>query len=509
MHLKFLISGLLGCLLLCSACKQEIIPKNYAGTTKSDFQKSNRLAAEWEPALGAIIAWPLDIPHKLVIELARDGRLYTMVPDKTEKQEAIKWYKKWAIDLNKVEFIIAPQGFDSWWTRDWGPFAVFTSEGEMKLADGQYEYSTPVSGLDCDEKLEHVFTEKDEQGNEKILLTTLDDKAPDSIGSHMNLDMIELPFPFTGGNVFSDGQGMALSTCIIKNENKFIGGSDESMINQANELLGIHTYNFISNFEYDGIQHIDCFLKMLDQDRLFVARTPKNHPLHDIYEKIVKNELSQLKNSSGNPFTILRLDTDVYRKDELAAYTNSLILNKTIYVPLFGIDQDKIAIEQWQDAMPGYTVKGFEYWVNEEPILHPRAKKRRHSGLGWNGGDALHCRTRAMWDPHMLYISANRIPEMISETKAHHFETRIIDYSKKGLVDGESVVHWRESGSEDWQTSQLDMNGDNYYSTKLPQLENNSIIEYYFSAKSKSGKIETMPRTAPAGLYHFSFERSK
>ena len=102
-----------------------------------------RMAAEWEPALGTIIAWPLGIPHKLVIELAKDNKLFTMVSDESAKKEAEEWFTNWGIDLNNVQFIFAEQSVDAWWLRDWGPHAVFT-DGKMKLADGQYPNSTPL-----------------------------------------------------------------------------------------------------------------------------------------------------------------------------------------------------------------------------------------------------------------------------------------------------------------------------------------------------------------------------
>ena len=37
-----------------------------------------RMAAEWEPAIGSIIAWPLIIPKSLVIELAKGKMLPRM-----------------------------------------------------------------------------------------------------------------------------------------------------------------------------------------------------------------------------------------------------------------------------------------------------------------------------------------------------------------------------------------------------------------------------------------------
>ncbi len=465
----------------------------------------NRMAAEWEPALGTIIAWPLGIPHKLVIELAKDNQLFTMVPDDPARKEAEHWFAEWGIDLQRVQFIFAPQDVDAWWLRDWGPHAVF-NDGKMKLADGQYPNSTPVSGIACDAPLRFIFTEKDEEtGADIIVPTTAEDMAPYKIGEAMNFETVELPFVFTGGNVLTDGQGTAFSSCIIINENQFMGLKREDFLKKAEAFLGIKNYNIISNFEESGIQHIDCFMKMLDEERLFVTRPPKDHSLYPIYEDIVQNELATLKNSYGRPYEILRLDTDRYEDDELAAYSNSLILNQNIYVPLFGIAQDSIAMKQWQEAMPGYTVKGFEFNMDEEQILSDKAKKHYKGKIGWNSGDALHCRTRAMWDPQMLYISVDRIPSKIAEADEYPLSAEIVDYSNKGLIENELKLLWRKEGQTQWTEIVLTKSTkNNTYSASIPKVKAGSTVEYFVSAKSNSGRSETMPRTSPEGVYSFS-----
>ncbi|MCK5856191.1 MAG: agmatine deiminase family protein [Bacteroidales bacterium] len=462
---------------------------------------SNRVAAEWEPALGTIVVWPLDLPHKLIIELAKDAKLYTIVPNKEEIEIAKEWYIKWNIDLNNVEFIVSAQGLDSWWARDWGAFAVFDSLGVMRLADGQYKYSTPVTTIGCNDSLQFLFTEKDDiSGAQKIVLTTDDDNTPLDIANYMGYERIDLPFTFTGGNVFMDGRGAALSTCVIKNENRYIGNSDEELVNDSKDFLGIEAYNFISNFEHSGIQHIDCYLKILDNNRLFVMQPPADHELYQIYEDIANNELTQLKNAQGEAYEIIRLSTARYKDDRLAAYSNSLIINKNIYVPLFGISQDSIALSQWKTAMPGYTVKGFYYDVFEEPKLHPRVLKRRVSGLGWKDGDALHCRTRAMWNPQMLYIAFAKQPTKSDNSIT--FEASIIDYSNSGLIRSEMKLMWREKGSSEWNTVQLEERDQvNYFVANIDYLGPNKKIEYYITAKTVAGKTQSAPMTAPIGFY--------
>ncbi len=462
---------------------------------------TNRVAAEWEPALGTIVVWPLDLPHKLIIELAKDAKLYTIVPNVEEIEIAKEWYTKWNIDLSNVEFIVSAQGLDSWWARDWGAFAVFDSVGVLRLADGQYQYSTPVTTIGCNDSLEFLFSEKDEKtGAQKIILTTDDDNTPLDIANYMGYERINLPFTFTGGNVFMDGRGAALSTCVIKNENRYIGNSDEELLNDSRALLGIETYNFIPNFEYSGIQHIDCYLKVLDNNRLFVMQPPADHELYQVYEDIVTNELSKLKNAQGEPYEIIRLNTARYKDERLAAYSNSLILNKNIYVPMFGIPQDSVALKQWESVMPGYTVKGFYYRVFEEPKLHPRVLERRVSGLGWKDGDALHCRTRAMWDPQMLYIAFAKRPSKTGNSLT--FEANIIDYSNSGFVRSEMQLVWREKASSKWNTVQLEeSNQANYYNASISNLTSDKTIEYYIKATTVGGKTQTAPMTAPKGFY--------
>lgn len=483
-----------------SSCKSKIIMQPEVK------HNTNRIAAEWEPAIGTIIAWPLDIPHNLVIELAKDGKLFTMVPNQEQKAEAIEWYTKWNIDLTNIEFIIAPQGLDSWWLRDWGPFAVFNQKGEMQLADGEYELATPVSGPSCNEPLQLLYTKKNEiTGETEIIRTLEEDNAPDSIGKHINASMIKLPIPFTGGNIFTDGRGNGISTCIILNENKFIGNTDSVFFAETKTKLGINNYTIISNFEESGIQHIDCYLKMLDEDRLFVMLPPADHAAFNEYNRIANEELSKMTNAYGRPYEILRLNTYRYDGEELAAYSNSLIINKTIYMPMFGIPEDSLALAQWEAAMPGYTVKGFIYDVYTEPKLDVRVISRRASGHGWNGGDALHCRTRAMWDKEMLYISVNRFAKEISIDTENKLEVNIIDYSNKGLYADKLFVNYREKGSDKWNKIALEQSEkDFYFVANLPKLEAGKTFEYYVSAASASGKTETMPRTAPVGLYTFT-----
>lgn len=463
----------------------------------------NRTAAEWEPALGTLIVWPLSIPHKLVIELAKDDHLYTLVENDSLKNEAIHWYNKWGIDSANTTFIFAPQGIDTWWTRDWGPSATFTPEGKMFLADGKYIYSTPATSFGCSDELRFLFL--DQEGN--IIKTQVDDDATLPLGKGLNIEVLDLPFICTGGNVLNDGLGSAFSSCILLNENAFFNVSEDRFFSLNEELLGYSNYTILSNFEKYGIQHIDCLMKILDEERILVAEPPLDHELYPVYENIVQNELKKLKSVYGRPYEIIRLKTDRYDHDQLAAYTNSIIINKTIYVPLFNIKQDSIAIRTWQEAMPGYTVKGFKFDLNDEPIVTQEMKDHYRTNYGWNSGDALHCRTRAVWDSQMLFMTIKKLEGEVESSNKNIVYSSIIDYSKKGLESKKSELFWRVKGNKKWKSVLLNQtDNETHFFAEIPYHKSGKIIEYYISAESKSGRKETRPRTAPLGTYQFKIK---
>ena len=466
---------------------------------------NNRTAAEWEPAKGTMVVWPLCVPYKLVVELAKDNHLYTLVENDSSKNVAQKWYDKWGIDRGKVTFVKAPQGIDAWWTRDWGPSAIFTSDGTMKLGDGKYIFSTPNTKMGCDDSLKFIYTDKEN----KIIKTETDDNATLPLGKGLNLGVLDLPFITTGGNVLTDGLGTAFSSCILLNENKYYGLSNENFFRLNKELAGFGTYHILPNFEKRGIQHLDCLMKLLDEERILVAEPPTDHELYTVYDNIVENELKKLKTVYGRPYEIVRIKTGRYDEEQLAAYTNSIIINKTIYVPLFQIKEDSGALQTWQKAMPGYTVKGFTFALKDEPTVSKTMQEHYKSGYGWDDGDALHCRTRAVWDSEMLYITVKKLPAKVASNEPLTVYATIIDYSKKGLEAQSQKLLWRIKGEQNWKEEPLKTADNNtHFSATILTEVSNKTIEYYISAASKSGKTETMPRTAPSGFYTVSATRN-
>ncbi len=441
-----------------------------------------RVAAEGEPALGALVRWPLMVPESLLVEIARDDTLFLLVEDEESKVEAEGELVEWGIDLANVRFIVAKQGGAHPWTRDWGPSARFSEEEGYSLVDPWFD-DYPLSGAGCESRL---------YSQRRLLFRdfTSDDLATEVLADTLGFASLHVPIALTGGNALVDGHGTVFSTCTMLNENRALGVSEDQFFTAVRQQMGISRYVMIPNFELFGIQHIDCFLKLLDEERILVARPPEGHPHYERSEAIVR-ELSLLTNAHGRPYQIIRIDTPPYWWDFMPAYTNSLILNRKVLVPLYGIPADRDALETWRKAMPGYQVIGFEHhggWLER-----------------WMSFDALHCRTRAIWDPEMLYMAHKRIDETVAPAEAYPIEVKIRDYSQAGLIRETLELSWRLRGKDHWRVIPLEATANHgTYAASIPGAAAGQGVEYFLSASDHSGRRESLPRTAPDGYYSFT-----
>ncbi len=460
-----------------------------------------RLVAEWEPAIGVMVAWPLGIPHGLLIEYAKDTTVYLLVANDEVADEARAKLAAWGVAEDRVRFLVVPQGEDFTWPRDWGPQPLFDEEGVFHLVGPSYRYSTPFCDIGHDVPLycagdePHPLSEYEGDGQ--------DDLAAQAIAEQLGIDFIKVPFAFTGGNVLNDGVNSILSTEVLLFENRFKGIPDEAYFKQVARITGMSNYTVLSDYENFSLNHIDCLAKPLDDRRVLVLRYPKDHPHYQLVEDIVENELSHALNSYGQPWEVVRLDTNyIHRAGCVAAYANSLILNKTVYVPLYSIPQDAVALQQWQEAMPGYTIKGFEFKLDEEP--DSKDLRGIYDYIGWDPGDVLHCRSRAVWDPQMLYVRASRPFGTVAAGEAYRVSATVVPYSGAAL-EGAPALRYRLAGEDAWTSvAMVPAATREVWMADIPAFRAGDSVEYYVEASDASGRCECAPRVAPEGCYCYT-----
>lgn len=427
-----------------------------------------RVIAEWEPAVGTLISWPLGIPQELVVELAEDDMLYVLVTSAGAESSAASTFSSWGVDPAKVEYIRT--NVETHWPRDWGPHQIFDGNGEWAIIDPIFE-GYPWVGTPCDP----ITSPGGHNG---------DDAVNGDVAAHFSAPLHAFPAYLTGGNFLVDGHTAAFSTCAMIGENNQLW-TEAQFLNLAEDYVGITDYHVVNNTEDNGIQHIDCWFKPLDEETLLVKLPPT---WHEEYSRIETN-LTQLASATtcyGRSYNIIRIDCPPYDGNNIAAYTNSLILNKKVLVPQFNIPGDAQAIATFEAAMPGYEVIGFPWG-------------------SWYYYDALHCRTRAIFDRHMLSITHKRLDTEVPQAPGHTVTALIDDRSESGLIAGELRLYWRISGAADWSWLTLTATGEtDSYSADIPGQLPGAMVEYYLAAADTSGRSETLPRTAPDGFHTFT-----
>ena len=106
-----------------------------------------RIVAEWEPALGTMIRWPLGIPSDLVVELAEDDILYVLVENANQENSARNNFNSWNVNIENIVFIFTETY--SHWTRDHGP-QFLIGENHWEVINQQFNGYPVESGCESD-----------------------------------------------------------------------------------------------------------------------------------------------------------------------------------------------------------------------------------------------------------------------------------------------------------------------------------------------------------------------
>lgn len=443
-------------------------------------QHERRFVAEWEPAWGTLIRWPLGIPSDLVVELAKDDSLYVLVANQSQMDQAIYTFSSWNVNLDHCQFIIAPT--NSHWTRDWGPHYAFNEAGVGGIADPVFDGYPWVPGcfISHTNQTEIPSSVRNPAGRYEF-----DNQVNGILAETFSCPLISLPIYLTGGNVMVDGRRTAIATQQMLDEN-FPGIDEETFRQIAADSLGITNFIIVDNPEIHGIQHIDCYAKFLNEETILVKQVDPWHAEYACCEALA-DHLAAENNAYGEPYNIVRIYCGNYSGTNVAAYTNSLILNNKVLVPLFGILEDQQALQVYEQAMPGYEVIGFEWGA-------------------WYHYDALHCRTMGIFDRYMLRIEHKPL------RGEQHFEglplikARIDARSETDLIAEELRLYWRKQGHLGWNFEYLQplADTDSLYAI-IPDAELNRTYDYYIAAADVSGRFETVPPPAPQGFYTFEY----
>ncbi|MGB7060916.1 MAG: agmatine deiminase family protein [Candidatus Zixiibacteriota bacterium] len=403
-----------------------------------------RNPAEWEPMTGAIIRWPLGIPVSLIAEMSEDIEIYTIVANSSEQLSATATYQSGGVNMANAFFIMAPT--NSIWTRDYGPWFIFDGAGNYGIVDHVYNRPRPQ-----------------------------DDLIPGVIGTEWGVPVYGMDLTTTGGNHMSDGLRTSMSTRLVYDENPSM--TQREVDAMMKDYLG-NDYTVLEYIESGGIHHIDCWAKFLDPTTILIKDVSPGHPSYDPLNARA-DFLATQTSAWGEPYTVVRVYCPYG-----TAYTNSIILNDKVFVPIFSSSWDDSALQVYQQAMPGYEVLGFYG--------------------SWYDNDAIHCRIMGVTDRYMLFI--DHIPLFDTEVYDHDYlvSVEIKDHSNTGLVPESLLVYYSiDSSAFDTVHLQTTSEPDSFY-VCIPAQPPGTEIAYYIKAADNSGRVVTHPFIGAPGAHVFN-----
>ena len=403
-----------------------------------------RFPAEYEPMQAVMIVYPLGIPVELVREMAEDCKVITVV--ETYNQSAAQSeFQNANVNMSNIEFLNATT--DSYWIRDFGPWYIFNGK-EPAIVDNIYNRPRPN-----------------------------DDVLPGKFAEYWDIEMFGMNVVHTGGNMMQDGFGVGVSDDIVITESVAEGISESQVYKRMKDYLGIDPYHVTIDPQGDYIAHVDCWGKFLAPDKIVLARVPESNPRYPYYEEVAEYFENAIC-SWGYPYKVYRID--IPGGSTISPYTNSLILNKKVLVPIGSNNSyNEAALNIYREAMPGYEVIGVQnnsYWD------------------GWLNTDALHCRTRGVMDFNMLYVDHRDVLFDRQEWQdSIAVVSKFVAYSGAELKQDSLLIYYSIDGGE-YQTAKMKptANADEYVGY-IKGYQENSKVDYYVFAADESGRRNQQP----------------
>lgn len=415
-----------------------------------------RMCAEWEPATALLIRYPLGLPWTMIETAAEEVDIVCIVSSYYLSSAQSDFTSH---SISNVQFVTAPT--NTYWMRDWGPWCVFDSTGSFGISD-------------------HVYNRADTHGRED------DDQANWTLASDLSINLWKSELRHTGGNFMTDGHGTGMSGDDVYDFtfNYSVGADSVDALMEA--YWGIDNYITFEDPLSSYIDHIDCYAKFLNEETIIMV---ENGTSDDTALDALETYLESLDNCYGRKYVVYRINAPANHD---AAYANSIILNGRVFVPITGYtNEDSSAIALYEQLMPGYEIIGIENPGGSIEFLPT---------------DAIHCRSKALYDKDMLYIDHAPLDDQTSAVDSYTVNVNIISYADNALIPDSLKIYYRSNSLRDSAWSYVFMHEDSndWYSGSIPPQSDSSRVDYYVTATDVSMKRECDPYPAPLGYYSFS-----
>ena len=412
-----------------------------------------RCTAEFEKRLGVLFTWSFGSWQHIyldMVEALQDQVICFIVT--TSESSVRSAIQNAGLPLTNIQFI--NESTNSVWTRDYGPWCIIHEDGSPGIADFEYNRPRP-----------------------------LDDAIPQKIAAEWGIPCYTTDLRHAGGNFSVDGMGVCFASSLVDDENGY-GYSEISQIFE--EYTGCESFHMLDRTQVEYTGHIDMYFKLLDPFTMMIGEydDPGGNDYYTIENNV--DDLRALTNPGGRPYRIRRIpQPDVYGYwDVVRAYTNSLIVNDKVLLPTYNTGLDDIAIQVYEDLLPGYTI----HPINCADIIE--------------SGGAIHCITMGVADPELISIEHIPFLDEPPHPGNGYAITAWVEPADGNSLTGVSAF-WSLTEEGPFQEIPMVPDGD-AWTALLPLQDDGTGIYYHIEANDDAGNTNIHPYGAPANNHFFT-----
>ena len=327
-----------------------------------------RMPAEWEPHEAVWLQWPdrsMAGEHQMKLEATWFAMVRAMagfVPVRalvaTEASaERLLRELTWFGLSGAVEPVVVP--IDDVWARDSGPTFVVDDAGALNVTDWNFNGGGG--------RFEH----------------SQDGRVAGAIADHLGVPHLRPTTTLEGGALEVNGTGSLIATeTSIVNANRNHGMARSAIEAELGHYLTVENFIWLSGASKEVCDafgdvtdwHVDIAARFTDRSTVLYCWTDDQNDPRYAYLVAHRRQLEEATDEAGNALTLVALPTPEVRSVSSrsygqpadrpvgsvtdAAYTNYLVTNGVVLVPVYGRPEDEEAKAIIGDHFPGRDVVG-------------------------------------------------------------------------------------------------------------------------------------------------------
>ena len=316
------------------------------------------MPAEWEPQTAVQLTWPTasgdwrtvlnrvePVFHAIATTIAQHQNVIISCGSDTDFSRLSHLYQ----NHKRISFYRVDN--NDTWARDHGPVSCYI-EGELELVDFTFNGWGNKYASALDNQISRQLHQ---------------------LGAYGSAIMTSEHWILEGGSLETDGNGTLLTTeqCLL-NPNRNPGLSRADIEQRLQSSLGIKRVLWLTNGHLEGDDtdaHIDTLARFCSSSTIAYCQA-RQADAHYESLRAMEKELQGLCQPNGQPYQLLPLPLPSAIHNEAgdrlpATYANFLIINNAVLLPIYGVPEDRVAVERMIQAFPNHWV----HPINCRPIV--------------------------------------------------------------------------------------------------------------------------------------------